>query len=291
MSGYCKSRVIRRKNDEDLSMKEIMTSGLPIFIHEDTFKLDFRDSLTCAGSSGKYAGQLKDLLYAEAGIDEYEYCYEAYRDIAFEQDRTQFQKLDFRYDITVIMPGTVQGECKKTSGHYHGYIDHQPFTYPEVYEVLMGKAVYILQKVNNFDKENEVPIIEDLKAVFVEENQVIIVPPFYGHCSINVGDGPMVFSNIAVVSCPLHYEPIKRRHGLSVYVLKDRGKVSFVSNLNYQSVPEVKFISPKDNPALGITFGEPVYDTFIEKPEKFDFLLNPGRYISAMADMLNQVKN
>jgi glucose-6-phosphate isomerase len=267
-------------------MKEIKTSALPIWMDEASFDLEFRDGLTCAGSSKKQAGQLKGLLYSEDGMNENEFCYGAYRDIVFEKDRALFQKYDFRYDITVIMPGTIQGECKKTSGHYHGYIQGQPFTYPEVYEVLEGKAAYILQKVRNFDRANEEPFIEDLKLVFVEAGQAIIIPPFYGHCSINVGEGPLAFSNIAVVSCPMHYEPIKQKHGLSIYVLNDGTKPRFVQNTNYQKVPEVHTIIPKQNPGLGITFGKSVYKSFITAPEKFDFLLNPAAYEQAMSQML-----
>jgi glucose-6-phosphate isomerase, archaeal len=268
-------------------MENIKASGLPIFIDRSSFTLEFRDGLTCSGSGKKQAKQLTGLLYAEEGMNGEEYCYEAYRDIVFEKDRDLFQKYDFRYDITVIMPGTVQGECKKTSGHYHGYIKDQPFTYPEVYEVLEGKAVYILQKVKNFDRENEEPVIEELKAVFVEAGQAIIIPPFYGHCSINVGDGPMAFSNIAVVACPLHYEPVKTKHGLSEYVLKGDNGLTFIPNKNYQTVPEINKIVPRENPELGITFSKPVYQAFIKTPDKFDFLLNPSKYEAAMAAMLS----
>ncbi len=267
-------------------MKYIKTSGLPIYIDESNFNLEFREGLTCAGSGKKQAKQLKGLLYAEEGMDGEDFCYGAYRDIVFENDRALFRKYDFRYDITMIMPGTVQGECKKTSGHYHGYIKDQPDTYPEVYEVLEGKAVYILQKVRNFDRENEEPFVEDLKAVFVEAGQAIIIPPFYGHCSINVGEGPMAFSNIAVISCPLHYEPIQKKHGLSNYVLKDGQNTRFVPNQNYKNIPKIVSVRPKENPALGITFGRPVYEAFIDAPQKFDFLLNPAKYEHEMRDML-----
>lgn len=268
-------------------MIEIKPSGLPIWFDETTFDLDFRKGLTCAGSSKKQAGQMKGLLYAPEGLNESEYCYEAYRDIILEHDRAAFKKYDFRYDITVIMPGTLNKECKKTSGHYHGYIQNEPLTYPEVYEVLEGKAVYILQKVRNFDREKEEPIIEELKAVFVEAGQAIIIPPFYGHCSINAGDGPMIFSNIAVISCPLHYEPIQQRHGLSNYVVKENGTINFVSNPNYRNVPAIHAVSPRENPSLGITFGKPVYESFISHPEKFNFLVHPASYEHDINQMLD----
>ena len=184
------------------------------------------------------------------------------------------------------MPGTVQGECKKTSGHYHGYINGQPYTYPEVYEVLAGKAVYILQKTINFDQENEEPEIDDLMAVIVEAGQAIVIPPFYGHCSINAGNGPLVFSNLAVVSCPLHYAPIQKKHGLSLYVLKKGNEPEIIPNRNYLDVPNFRTVYPKENPALGISFGTPIYETFVDNPEKYDFLLNPAPYMGEMAGML-----
>jgi glucose-6-phosphate isomerase, archaeal len=265
---------------------QIIKSGLPILIDEKTHNLEFLDGLTCAGSVKKQAGQLKGLLYANEIFNEQEKCYEAYRDIVFDKDRPLFQKYDFRYDITVIMPGTIQGECKKTSGHYHGYINGQPYTYPEVYEVLAGKAMYILQKSTNFDHENEEPVIQDLKAVVVEAGQAIAIPPFYGHCSINVGNGPLVFSNLAVVSCPLHYTPIQKKQGLSLYVLKNDNEPEIIPNRNYLDVPEFRVVFPKEEPALGITFGTPVYGAFVNDPEKFDFLLHPAQYVDEMTYML-----
>ncbi len=126
-------------------MKEIKTSGLPIFIDEETYKLDLRGGLTCAGSGGKIAGQLKGLLYTEDGMDEKEYCYDAYRDIVFDEDRSLFRKFAFRSAITVIMPERSR-ENVSNLGHSPGYIAQQPcYTFRSV-AVLVGKAVSILQK-------------------------------------------------------------------------------------------------------------------------------------------------
>lgn len=266
-------------------MKEIITSGLPIYLDESSKRLVFRDGLTCASDGGKFAGQMTGLLMQEAGMDPQQHCYDFYRDICFEAHRALFQKYDFRYDITAIMPGVINGECKKTSGHYHGYISGQTYTYSEVYEVLHGECIYILQKVMNFDKDEE-PQISDLMAVRVKAGQAIIIPPFYGHCSINIGDDVLLFSNIAVVSCPLHYAPIKEKHGLAIYVAKENGMVSLVPNPHYQNAPAPRQVTPKDCPELGITFGKSVYHAFVESPKKFDFLLNPGNYMKEMDKML-----
>jgi glucose-6-phosphate isomerase len=117
---------------------------------------------------------------------------------------------------------------------------------------------------------------------------VIIIPPGFGHCSVNSGEGPLLFSNIAVVSCPLYYQPIKDKHGLSVYLLRTDKGISYVKNPSYKALPAVKRVEPKADSALGITFGKPVYGEFIKAPDKFDFLLHPEKYLDAMDAMTRE---
>ncbi|WP_411900837.1 glucose-6-phosphate isomerase family protein [Salmonella enterica] len=43
----------------------------------------------------------------------------------------------------------------------------------------------------------------------VKEGRDICVRQNYGHCSINVGDGPLVFSNRAYKPCTVHYDTVQ----------------------------------------------------------------------------------
>jgi glucose-6-phosphate isomerase len=267
-------------------LKELKASGLPIYYDEAANGLIFKDGLTCAGSTEKAAGGMRGLLMDEGDLHEAEYYYTAYRDIVFERDRNSYAKYDFRYDITLIGPGAINGEKKKTSGHYHGYIAGKPYTYPEVYEVLYGTAVYILQRALNFDDENAEPAIDDILEVTVHEGQAIIIPPFYGHCSINAGEGPLMFSNIAVAECPLFYAPIKEKHGLAYYLTKDGEELKYVKNPQYKDISPLRHMKPRENEALGIKFGHPVYDSFVHNADKFNFLLDPEKYIDSIRDMI-----
>lgn len=264
---------------------ELTASGLPIFLSEDTNRLEFLRGITCGGGGGKNASDMGGLLMGGDPPNPDEHYYDFYRDIVFEKDRPLFQKYDFRYDITAIMPGTVNGECKKTSGHYHGYIEGQSYTYPEVYEVLRGECMFVLQKSLNFDRDEE-PQIDEIIAVRASAGQAIVIPPFYGHCSVNVGEGVMLFSNIAVVSCPMFYAPVKRKHGLAVYVTKVGNDVVLVPNPNYTDVPEPRIVRASHSPALGICPDESVYQSFVEAPDRFGYLLRPEKYIEEMMDML-----
>ena len=72
--------------------------------------------------------------------------YYMYRDLAMnENDREILSNQKLRYDITVIPPATLGTEYVKTKGHYHP--DAPSGTgYPELYQVLAGKAHYLLHK-------------------------------------------------------------------------------------------------------------------------------------------------
>src|SRR5271157_5416728 len=61
--------------------------------------------------------------------------------------RNVYKKDDIRFDVTVIPPFDVRGECAKTHGHYHPGSE-DGLAYPEVYQVLRGSAVFIIQKKN-----------------------------------------------------------------------------------------------------------------------------------------------
>ncbi len=263
---------------------ELFHSGLPIFYHEETKELTFENELTCEGSSKKTVGQMVDLLKDGTRLQEEEYMYSAYRNIVFPHHKELLKQYDIRYDITAIGPGTINGEYKKTSGHYHGYIDNEGLPYAEVYEVIKGEILFILQKTMNFDHEEE-PVIVRIRVIHAKAGQSVIIPPFYGHGSINVTEETAMFSNLAVVSCPLLYEPIRAKHGLSVYIMKDRASYQVIPNKNYLYAPEAKVIEPVENKELGIEFGVSCYRNFINHPEKYDFLLHPSPYVESIEKM------
>lgn len=266
-------------------------SGLPMTLDAGTGELSFHGGLICDGSSQKQLGQMTGLFRDADGADENATVYRAYRNIRFPADEALFAGYDYRYDITVVLPGSLNGEFFKTSGHLHACPPLARVPFPEVYEVVQGEIVFVLQR-NETYKQTDGGRITRLQAVHVKAGQSIIVPPYCGHGSVNPTNAVAAFSNIAVVSCPLDYEPVRRRHGLGAYILRGdgqgRGFVA-VPNGHYDALPAIEIAEPVENPELGIEFGQPCYHTFIEHPSRYDFLLHPERYMDEIDRMTRTV--
>ena len=262
-------------------------SGLPMSVNEETGELEFHSGLLCEGSSMKKLGQMTGLFKDVRGIEEDRLVYRAYRDIRFRKDEDLFRKWDYRYDVTVVMPGDLNGEFYKTSGHFHGCPPLAKYPFPEVYEVIKGEIVFVLQRNADFGRPDGGKITQ-LQAVRVKAGQAIIVPSHCGHGSINPTGGVSAFSNIAVVSCPIDYEPVKKHHGLAARIMKEEGNtIGFkaAANNDYGELPEIELAEPLENARLGIEFGVPCYCNFIRHPERYDFLLHPDSYIDEIDKM------
>lgn len=279
-------RIMQKK--ECVVMYELVKSGLPMYMDEATNVMALSGLLKFKGMGRKKTEDMLGLLADEQKLNLQEDFYDVYRGICYPEDEALLAEYDMQYDITVIMPGQVNGECRKTSGHYHGWNPEHTHTFGEVYEVISGTAMFVLQRADNFDDSPKNVKVDDLIFVTVQAGQTLLVPPDYGHCSVNIGDEPLVFSNLAYTKCPVQYESVKYYHGMAYYVMKENGKVSLKFNPNYRDcqVPEPKFATVKENPKLGIIFSSGAYRNFKADPQAFDFLPHPDPYVDEIMTML-----
>lgn len=229
-------------------MKQLHHSGLPLYLDDDGVMV-LKPPLNYLGFGRKSAGQMAVVLpeFTEAQRDEP--AYDVYRGLSFAEDQERLAADQYQYDITIIMSGTIGRERKKTSGHYHGYNDTRRNTHPELYEVIKGTAAYILQKSPDFAVAPKDLLVDDLIVAVVKEES-IIVPPNYGHCSINIGDGPLVFSNLAYKPCAVHYDTVQFYHGMACYIVEENGQLCVRKNHYYPHIPRIKFATVKGNRIL-----------------------------------------
>jgi len=118
-----------------------------------------------------------------------------YRNIFLPHHQEKISKLDLRYDITVLPPGMIGQEFNKSLGHYHPMVPGLAIAYPELYEVLHGKALFLLQKMDA-DFKNVITVL----AIEAVAGQKIVYPPNYGHIIVNIGSEPLVTANWVVSS-------------------------------------------------------------------------------------------
>jgi glucose-6-phosphate isomerase len=177
--------------------------------------------------------------------------------------REVLKKNTLRFDITVLPPRITEKEYNKTYGHYHPEAS-DGISYPEVYQVLNGKAAFILQKRNNNGS---------IDAYFVgaSKGDTLLIPPNFGHVTINQGDETLALSNLVSSSFNSVYDEFKTNHGAAYYYLEGH---ELVQNPNY-FVRDMHRIRPDDiNKRFGFE-SKDLLSEFAVDPERFSFLEDP----------------
>ncbi|MBI5046291.1 glucose-6-phosphate isomerase [Candidatus Micrarchaeota archaeon] len=178
--------------------------------------------------------------------------------------RAVYKKSDIRFDVTMIPAGNIGEEYPKTHGHYHPK-DKEGIAYPELYQVLEGKAVFILQRRN---RSGSVDVIH----VNAEKGDVIVFPPDYGHISVNRGEKPLILANLVYDKFESLYDEYAENHGAAYYFLAG-GAIE--QNTNY-IIQKTETLTPKQlNERYGCSCND-LLKEFCKDPEKFKFLETPS---------------
>lgn len=169
----------------------------------------------------RYLSDLKNVLYDQRWLKKAKNfgLYYIYRGTK--------EKNGLRYDITIIPPKMLGREFVKTKGHKHFG------NYQEIYQVLKGKAIFLLQK----GKGN---LIEDVYAIKAKKEEVAIIPAGYSHLTINPSRKILKLGNWISEKCKQDYKSIERKRGGCYYCTKN----GWLKNKNYKRVPKLRFEKP-----------------------------------------------
>jgi glucose-6-phosphate isomerase len=199
--------------------------------------------------------------------------YYMYRDVARTgEDRAWLTSLDLRFDITVIPPRSLGGEYVKTLGHYHP-ADPSGTGYPEVYEVLAGEAHYLIQT----------PDCTDVILIGARAGDVVVVPPGYGHVTINPSKRLVLeMANIVSSRFLSEYRGYEARHGAAYFELEAEG---LVKNPAYPEPSRLRLVqAPRVAPVTG-TITDPLYDLITRRAPILGFLNHPDQYDALFCDL------
>jgi len=208
--------------------------------------------------SVRMLSQLKEVMMNDVNIGKTGdlEMYYMYRDI--------LRKEEMRYDITFIPYREVAGECAKTYGHCHP-IAEEKLTYPEIYQVLSGRAFFILQKELG-SAANIVTMVDAKKG------DVILIPPNHCHVSINPGPEDLLLSNIVADNFKSVYSYFKENRG-AAYYYADNGEL--IQNSNYIVEKNERITAADLNRKYEFECRD-LLTEFYSNPDKFEFLKKPS---------------
>lgn len=178
---------------------------------------------------------------------------------------------NIRYDITRILSLDLCSERNKTFGHVHPP-SKTGTPWSEVYEVLSGDAHFLLQKV----VQNGVV---DALLLSAGKGDCLLIPPGYGHVTINAGKGDLLLANLISDGFEADYSMYAQRRGACFYEMLDgrivKNEMHYGSQFGLREMTAVKFSSqfgcfaPFRKASLLEAAKDPKAIEFLEKPESF----------------------
>ncbi len=207
---------------------------------------------------------LYDMQWANTAADFAVYSF--YRNLYLsKKDRTIMEQQGIQYDITIIPPVMLGAEQNKTKGHYHPEKPSTGVTYPEIYEILSGRAACLLQKGENGS-------VTDVVVIKGSAGDKILIPPNYGHITINTSCEVLKMANLVCSRFSSEYGAIEKSKGGAYFFLSGNRAIK---NKNYGKIPEIRDVKQKFR-ALRIERRKGLYEQ-IHK-HIFRFLTHPEEY-------------
>ena len=233
-----------------------------MLLYEKPFRLEvlgnrlYKDEKELPFSVRKVS-DLKDVLMDPSKMGPDGDAYFMFRDV--------FSRPPLRFDITILVPRLYGDECNKTFGHTHPK-SPSGVPYPELYQVLRGEAFFMLQKRNRDDTY-------DCLHVEAKEGDIVLIPPNYGHVSVNRSTtSQLILSNIVSSSFDSVYGEFRENRGAAFYYTK----FGPVQNMHCMVRKSEKAAPRQILKMYGVVVGD-LLETVVEYPEKLEFLGDPSK--------------
>jgi glucose-6-phosphate isomerase, archaeal len=185
-----------------------------------------------------------------------------------------------KLDVTEVLPAEIVGlrgrsEYPKTSGHYHTPLPWSSIPSPDFYQVLHGSGSVYLQSRSG-------GIIHP-RVVDVSTGDVLVIPPEWGHATINTGNESLVFANICVRAPHLDYAGFYDYGGGAYRFYTSESGGDWSLNLRYQDanleVTPLIYMYPNHEAltSYGIERNTP-FKQYLSMPEIISLLTMPAEH-------------
>lgn len=260
-------------------------SGLPLAFDPSAGVLTWPAERIRGGeASERSADEMREYISEPDARTSAGIIYRVWRNLTHVGDDAALASARLRYDITIINPGVFAGakrEYFRTAGHYHYHPEKREtgLTHPEVYEVLSGRAYFLIQRPEPGNPD----ALAELYVIEAGPGEKAVIPPGFGHIAVNVFPEPCVLANWIANGFTYDYEPFRRLRGGGNWLFEGpvSSTIAFETNPHYQRVPELEKLRPREVPELGLMRSKPLY-TLSSNLEKLRFLSQPEEFTSLL---------
>lgn len=245
-------------------------TGLPIALRNST--LIFGRGMLTVEPLTRAISEMRPFLMETQAEFQKPVAYYMYRNVGLRKNVDDFSENHLRYDLTVVESGKIGREFVKTIGHYHPFKSGTTSRYPEIYEVIRGNAMFVMQKIKTDEDK-----IEEVYIATATCGEKVVMLPGCGHVTVNIGSTPLVMANIVSNRFSSIYGPYRERRGACYYILEERGKPKLEPNKLYGPIPQPIMVRPRER-CLGFFKGIPLYAAASEDPARFMWLNFPEQF-------------
>jgi glucose-6-phosphate isomerase, archaeal len=208
-------------------------AGLAVVINGD--RLKFNEPVTTPRLSVRTRSNL-DPVWHEPPLGSADpELYSVYWGAVPVGDEAAFRSQDLDHTYVLIRPGIWEGEYYKTQGHYHPPMGENRLGHPELYHVLAGEGLFVLQRAAPPEWQ-----VDDVVVVDVGPGSIVIVPPNYGHLTANYGAEPIVFEAFLANGLQPVTPSYQARRGGAAYCLQNPEGPRVEPNQRYGQLPKIQ---------------------------------------------------
>jgi glucose-6-phosphate isomerase len=180
--------------------------------------------------------------------------------------------LPLRYELTGMTGRPIGWEAAKTAGHVHVRPPGSRLGYPEIVEVLHGEAGFL---VADLAMTPDGPRSSRAWLVRARPGDWVVLPPILAHVTVDLGAGPLVFSDVIDRRATGVYAGVREARGFGWYVGADgelRANPAYGSPPRLEEVPAAEWSGPAPGP---------LYEAFRDDPGRFAGLSDPDGFEAA----------
>lgn len=189
-------------------------------------------------------------------------------DVGNNRDKQYMIERNLLYGAVTYAKGTLGKEPVRSQGHIHAISPSCGMSTCEVYEIWSGVAYIYMQ-------ESAKDIPGRCFAVYAQEGDVVIVPPGWAHATI-VADTTqnLTFGAWCVRDFGFDYDEVRAHKGVAWFPIVKQGQIDFIANDCYKK-SQLIIKEPRQYTEFQISKGIPIYQQFVEQPDKFLFVSQP----------------